>query len=79
MVSNKDPETNTSSILWSYLGPLLSSRSKKLKKTASKKFLYSRKWNFLATKKLRKTFFKFLTQKQINETPLGETGYLSNH
>ena len=63
-------------------GPLLSPSSKKLKKICpEKKFLYFRKWSFLAQKKLK----NFLVSKNLiktfytlDKTPLGETGCLSN-
>ena len=50
-----------------------------------KKFLYFRKRNFLATKKLNETFLNFLASKNfiklfdtLNKTPVGESGCLRN-
>ena len=56
-----------------------------LKNPPWKKFLYFRKWKFLAPKQLNKPFSNFLTPKNViklfhtvNRTSLGETGCLSN-
>ena len=65
---------------WATFKPKL----KKIKKMhPEKKFLYFRKRNFLATKKLNETFLNFLASKNfiklfdtLNKTPVGESGCL---
>ena len=67
---------------WATFKPKL----KKIKKMhPEKKFLYFRKRNFLATKKLNETFLNFLASKNfiklfdtLNKTPVGESGCLRN-
>ena len=50
--------------------PLLSPNSKKQKENLPwKKFLYFRKLNFLASKKLNKTYLNFLAQKNLIRLP----------
>ena len=72
-------------MIYAAAGPLLSPGSKKWKSMLLKEILISKKWNFLATKKLTKTFWNFLAPKNLiklfytlHKTPLGEAGCLSN-